>query len=167
MNTTLTTDRLPDVLPQNPLDLACEWFAYAQDHAAQPNPNAMSLVSIGEDGQPSVRIVLCKSFVANPGYLVFFTNYESHKGRDLIANPRAAVVMHWDALGRQIRVEGQALRSPAAESDEYFASRARGSQLGAWGSDQSRPLESRRQLLAQLRERAAGLAGETPAAIPR
>lgn len=178
MSTIQTTDRLPDTLPQNPLDLASEWFAYAQEHAAQPNPNAMSLVSIGENGQPSVRIVLCKSFVTDPGYLVFYTNYESRKGRELIANSRVAVVMHWDALGRQIRIEGQAVQSPAAESNRYFASRAWGSQLGAWGSDQSRPLESRQQLLTQLRERAAvlgielgddthTLAGATPPVIPR
>jgi pyridoxamine 5'-phosphate oxidase len=88
---------------------------------------------------------------------VFYTNYRSRKVRELRANPRVAVTFHWDALGRQARIEGIATFSPAAESDAYFASRDRGSQLGAWGSDQSAPLASREALLLQLRERAASL----------
>lgn len=147
-------DRLPDSLPADPLPLAAEWLAHALNASGQRNPNAMTLVSVGEAGQPSARIVLCKEFKADPGYLVFYTNYESHKSRELTANPRVACVMHWDALGRQIRIEGQAVRSPAAESDAYFATRGWGSQLGAWGSDQSRPLASRDELVAQLRHRA-------------
>jgi pyridoxamine 5'-phosphate oxidase len=101
--------------------------------------------------------VLCKDLVPDPGYLVFYTNYKSRKVQELRVNPQVAITFHWDALGRQIRVEGTAVLSPAAESDAYFASRNWGSQLGAWGSDQSAPLASRDALFRQLRERAKEL----------
>ena len=149
--------RLPQALPDDPMPLAREWFEHALAESGQRNPNSMTLVTADRDGQPAGRVVLCKSFVTDPGYLVFYTNYESAKARALDANPRCAAVMHWDALGRQIRFEGLALRSPAAESDEYFATRGWGSQLGAWGSDQSRPIGSRGDLIAQVRRRAAKL----------
>lgn len=136
---------------------AAAWLHEATSQGVQRNPNAMTLVTVGDDGHPSARVVLCKDFVADPGYLVFYTNYKSRKVRELRANPRVAVTFHWDALGRQIRIEGSAILAPAAESDAYFASRDWGSQLGAWGSDQSTPLASREALLRQLRERAAGL----------
>lgn len=170
--------RLPDALPENPMPLAQQWFNAAQEQAQQRNPNSMTLVTVDADGRPDARVVLCKRFVADPGYLVFYTNYESDKGRQLAANPCVAVVMHWDALGRQIRMQGQALRSPADESDAYFSTRGWGSQLGAWGSDQSRPLASHAELVAQIRKRAAALgielgddtttlAADPPPAIPR
>ncbi len=149
--------RLPETLPEEPMALARAWFEHAQREAGQRNPNSMTLVTADADGQPSGRVVLCKAFVAEPGYLVFYTNYESAKGRALDANPRCAAVMHWDALGRQLRVEGHALRSPPAESDAYFATRPWGSQLGAWGSDQSRAIGSRAALIEQVRRRAARL----------
>lgn len=149
--------RLPDALPDDPLPLAEEWFEHAQQNAAQRNPNSMTLSTLSGDGAPAARIVLCKAFVADPGYLVFYTNYQSEKGQALASNPRVATVMHWDALGRQLRCEGLAVRSPAAESDAYFASRSWASRLGAWGSDQSRPLKSRPALIAQIRRRAADL----------
>ena len=136
---------------------AAAWLDEATRQRVQRNPNSMTLVTVAEDGQPSARVVLCKDFVPDPGYLVFYTNYESRKVRELRANPRVAVTLHWDALGRQVRIEGIAVLSPAAESDAYFASRHWGSQLGAWGSDQSAPLASRDALLAQLRERAGKL----------
>ena len=169
--------RLPDDLPENPLPLALEWFEHAQQHAGVRNPNAMTLVTLGVDG-PAARVVLCKQFVVDPGYLVFYTNYESAKARAMASEPRVAVVMHWDSLGRQVRIEGLAQRSPAAESDAYFAKRGWGSQLGAWGSDQSRPLASRAALIAQIRERAESLgielgddtttlAGSEPPPVPR
>lgn len=171
-------ERLPDQLPDDPMPLAEQWFVTAQAEAEQRNPNSMTLVTVGERQQPSARVVLCKRFVADPGYLVFFTNYESAKCRELTLNPHVAIVMHWDALGRQVRLEGLAVRSPADESDAYFSTRGWGSQVGAWGSDQSRPLASRAELIAQIRERAAGLgvelgddtetlAAEPPPSIPR
>ena len=172
--------RLPRALPHDPMPYARDWFEYAHAESGQRNPNAMTLVTVGGDGQPAGRVVLCKEFVADPGYLVFYTNYESAKSRALENNPRCAAVMHWDALGRQIRIEGEAVRSPAAESDRYFATRGWGSQLGAWGSDQSRPIDSRAELIAQVRRRAARLGlelgddtttlapgGDPPPDIPR
>ena len=149
--------RLPDVLPDDPMHWAAAWLHEATSQAVQRNPNAMTLVTVGNDGHPSARVVLCKDFVADPGYLVFYTNYKSRKVRELRANPRVAVTFHWDALGRQIRIEGIAILAPAAESDAYFASRDWGSQLGAWGSDQSAPLESRAALISQVGRRAMKL----------
>ena len=139
------------------MHLAGLWLEEASAKAVRRNPNAMTLATVGPDGQPSARIVLCKAFLADPGYLVFYTNYTSRKARELADNPKVAALFHWDGLGRQVRIEGIAVRSPAAESDAYFATRDPGSQLGAWGSDQSRPIESREALVSQIRERAAGL----------
>lgn len=150
-------DRLPDKLPTDPMHWADGWLKEATAAGVQRNPNAMTVVSIGPDSRPSARVVLCKKFVPDPGYLVFHTNYRSRKARDFDANPAAAAVFHWDALGRQIRVEGEVVRSPDRESDEYFAGRGWGSRLGAWGSDQSTPVASREALVQQIRERAAGL----------
>jgi pyridoxamine 5'-phosphate oxidase len=149
--------QLPDLLPEDPMHWAAAWLEEATRQRVQRNPNSMTLVTVGDDGRPSARIVLCKEFVADPGYLVFYTNYKSRKVQELHANPQVAVAFHWDALGRQIRIEGIASLSPAAESDAYFASRNWGSQLGAWGSDQSAPLTSRDALFRQLRERAGAL----------
>ncbi len=117
----------------------------------------MTCVTVDAEGQPSGRMVLCKEIVADPGYLVFYTNYASAKGRQIAANPKVGLVFHWDGLGRQVRVEGVALRSPAAESDAYFATRDWVSQIGAWASDQSAPLASRAELLRQIRDRALEL----------
>jgi pyridoxamine 5'-phosphate oxidase len=149
--------QLPEVLPGNPMHWAAAWLDEATRQNVQRNPNSMMLVTVGDDQKPSARVVLCKAFVPDPGYLVFYTNYKSRKVRELQANPQVAVTFHWDALGRQVRIEGIAVFSPAGESDAYFASRDRGSQLGAWGSDQSAPLASRDALFGQLRERAEGL----------
>lgn len=150
-------DRLPDDLPTNPMHWAKRWLDRAEEIAELRNPNSMTLVTVAGDGRPSARVVLCKSIVPDPGYVVFYTNYESRKARELAANPEVAAVFYWDSLGRQIRLEGPALRSPAAESDAYFASRPWGSKLGAWASDQSCEIDSRAALLAQLGERAADL----------
>lgn len=149
--------RLPDDLPGDPMHWAAAWLNEATAQCVQRNPNAMNLATVGNDAMPSARVVLCKDFVPDPGYLVFYTNYKSRKVEELRANPRVAVTFHWDALGRQVRIEGAAVFSPAAESDAYFASRDPGSQLGAWGSDQSAPLASRAALLRQLAERASEL----------
>jgi pyridoxamine 5'-phosphate oxidase len=154
------------------------WLDEAMDKQVQRNPNSMTAVTVGEDGRPAGRIVLCKSFVADPGYVVFYTNYKSDKARDIEHNNNVALVFHWDSFGRQVRMEGVAIRSPAAESDAYFATRDWGSQLGAWGSDQSAPLESRSALIAQVGRRAmrlgvdaaknlGSIAGDKRRAIPR
>ncbi len=133
------------------------WLKEAVAAKVQRNPNSMTISSVSADGRPSSRVVLVKEFVPDPGYLVFYTNYRSKKARELAANPHAAALMHWDALGRQIRIEGSVVRSPESESDAYFASRDWGSQLGAWGSDQSDPIESHDALVAQVRQRALDL----------
>lgn len=157
MQDTRSFDRLPEQLPDDPLRWTEAWLREAAERAVTRNPNAMTLATVGADGRPSARVVLCKALVPDPGYLVFYTNYRSRKGRETEANPHVAAVFHWDALGRQVRIEGRALRSPAAESDAYFATRPWGSRLGAWGSDQSTPVASRAALVEQVRRRAAEL----------
>ena len=151
------TPRLPDALPNDPMHWVDAWLIDAADKAVKRNPNSMALVTSTADALPSARMVLCKDFHADPGYLVFYTNYNSNKARQIEENSNVAVLFHWDQLGRQVRIEGQALRSPDAESDAYFASRDWGSQIGAWGSDQSAPLESRNALIAQVAKRALKL----------
>jgi pyridoxamine 5'-phosphate oxidase len=152
-----TLDRLPDSLPDDPMHWADAWLKEATAAALQTNPNSMTIVSVDANEQPSARLVLCKDFVPDPGYLVFYTNYQSRKARELTSNPKSAALFHWDAFGRQVRIEGTVVRSPEAESDRYFASRGWGSQLGAWGSDQSEAIDSKEQLVAQIRQRGANL----------
>ena len=148
---------LPTTLPSDPMIWAKAWLDEAIAKALQPNPNSMTAITLGENGQPSGRVVLCKDLVTDPGYLVFYTNYKSDKVRHLTNNNQIALVFHWDMFGRQVRLEGEAVRSPAEESDAYFKTRDWGSQLGAWGSDQSAPLESRAALIAQVGRRAVKL----------
>jgi len=124
----------------DPFTLFDEWFAEAR--AGEPNePEAMALATAGADGQPSVRMVLLKAH--GPAGFTFYTHEQSAKGEDLAENPRAALLFHWKSLCRQVRIEGRIERASDAEADAYFATRGRDSQLGAWASDQSRPLESR------------------------
>jgi pyridoxamine 5'-phosphate oxidase len=144
------TETLPDPLPANPLRVAADWLAQARTDAAQPNPNSMVLATVDGRGQPSARVVLCKDIAAATGYITFYTNYLSRKGRELEVNPRAAVVFHWDHRHRQVRAEGRVERLPASESDAYFSSRPWQSRLGAWASRQSEPVESRDALSAAV-----------------
>ena len=157
MNESRNADRLPDELPADPMHWADAWIKEATAAGLQRHGNAMTLITVGAEGRPSSRIVLCKEFVPDPGYLVFYTNYLSRKSQEISANSHVAAQFHWDAIGRQIRIEGIAVRSPDPESDGYFATRDRGSQLGAWGSDQSAEIESREGLIAQVRQRAGEL----------
>ncbi len=135
------------------------WFATAAE-AKLPNVNAMTLATIDERGRPAARIVLLKE-VDDRGF-VFFTNYDSRKGNDLAAHPFAALVLYWDPLHRQVRIEGAIEKITADESDAYFASRPRGSQLGAIASPQSQPIESRRVLEDRLAALEATLGTATP-----
>src|SRR5258708_10258456 len=137
------TDTLPDPLTGNPLNLLAQWLAQAQADAAQPNPNAMVLATVDDRGYPSARVVLCKEINAQAGYIVFYTNYRSRKGRELEAKHRAAVVFHWDHRHRQVRAEGRVESLSDAENDAYFRTRPWESRLGAWATDQSQPVESR------------------------
>jgi pyridoxamine 5'-phosphate oxidase len=124
----------------DPLELFAGWYAEAEK--SEPNdPSAMSLATVGPNGTPSVRMVLLKGYDA-AGF-VFYSNYESRKGLHLLAHPKAAMLFHWKSLRRQVRIEGPVTKTTPEEADAYFATRARGSQIGAWASDQSRPLESR------------------------
>ncbi len=160
---------LPEPLPADPMTLFQEWFREAAARRAQPNPDAMIVATAASNGDPSARVVLCKR-IGDAGYVVFFTNYESRKGRELAQRPRAAAVLHWDALHRQVRIEGPIVRSPDAESDQYFASRALDSRIAACASAQSEPLESRETLQQRVRELQArlGLApGATSGSVPR
>ncbi|MBN3826625.1 pyridoxamine 5'-phosphate oxidase [Burkholderia sp. Ac-20384] len=122
------------------------WFKEALA-AKLPEPNTMTLATVGDDGRPSARIVLIKG-VDERGF-VFFTNYESRKGRDLAAHPQAALLFYWIELERQVRIEGRIEKTSAEESDRYFASRPLGSRIGAWASEQSAVIDSRATLEAQ------------------
>lgn len=161
---------LPEPLPEQPLGLLEAWFREARQRAVQPNPDAMVLATVGADGSPAARVVLCKHIDSQLGYLAFFTNYHSRKGQELAGRPRAAAVLHWDVMHRQVRVEGAVVKSPGTESDQYFASRALNSRIGAWASDQSRPLASRTDLAAKVADAAIRFgvsAATTEAAVPR
>jgi pyridoxamine 5'-phosphate oxidase len=125
--------------------------------ALLPEPTAFALGTVGPDGQPSVRILLLKG-VDERGF-VFYTNYESRKGGELLAHPQAAMCFHWQPLERQVRVEGVARPVAPEEADAYFASRARGSQLGAWASQQSRPIARPGDLERRVQEVEARFAG--------
>jgi len=143
---------LPEPLPGSPWGLFKAWFDAAHAQKVQPNPNAMTLATIDPDGKPSARIVLCKGMDLSNGHIVFYTNYDGRKGRALAANPRAALVFHWDDLDKQVRIEGPVGRSPEAESEAYFASRPWISRIGAWTSSQTQPVASRADLLRKLED---------------
>ena len=143
-------------LHHDPVEQFATWFSTAVN-SALPDANAISLATATPDGRPSVRVVLLKSF--DQRGFVFFTNYQSSKGRELEANPEAAFVVYWVQLERQIRVAGRVEKTSREESEAYFHSRPRGSQLGAWVSRQSEVIDSRRILdgrLAEMTERYSG-----------
>lgn len=150
-------DRTP---PSDPLDIFRRWFAEAED--SEPNnPNAMALASVGETGLPSLRMVLLKDY-DETGF-VFYTNFESRKGTQILANPQAAGLFYWKSLGRQVRLEGPVTQVTEAEADAYFASRPRQSRIGAWASAQSRPLSGKLELERKVAEYALKYAiGEIP-----
>lgn len=133
----------------DPFQLFDAWFAEAR--ASEINDaEAMALATADALGQPSVRMVLLKGH--GPDGFVFYTNEESAKGRQLAADPQAALLFHWKSLRRQVRIEGVVERVNGAEADAYFATRGRDSQLGAWASDQSRPLDSREHFEARFEQ---------------
>lgn len=127
----------------DPFELFQQWLAEAEK--TEPNdPNAVAVASVGEDGMPSVRMVLLKGF--DERGFVFYTNLGSQKGRELIANPKAALCFHWKSLKRQVRVEGLVSPVSEEEADAYYASRARDSRIGAWASKQSQTMAGRFEL---------------------
>lgn len=124
----------------DPFALFAEWLKEAE--ASEPNdPNAMALATVDEEGLPNVRMVLLKGF--DPRGFVFYTNYESQKGQEILGTMKASLLFHWKSLRRQVRVRGTVEEVSSQEADDYFASRPRDSRIGAWASQQSRPLESR------------------------
>lgn len=148
-------------LQARPFELFDEWLAAAA--GTEPNdPNAVALATVDETGLPDVRMVLLKGF--DERGFVFYTNLESRKGRELAAQPKAALCFHWKTLRRQVRVRGAVEAVSAQEADEYYASRARGSRIGAWASRQSQPLDSRETLERRVDELHAEFASED---IPR
>ncbi len=145
----------------DPLHEFGRWFEQASQ-TNLPNPNAMTLALVDPDGRPSARIVLLKGI--NEHGAVFFTNRAGRKGVAIEANPRAALLFHWDMLDRQVRIEGEVTALPDAESDAYFATRPRASQIGAWASRQSEPVASRVELDAAVTEVEARFADQD---VPR
>ncbi len=145
---------LDKTLPENPMPLFAQWLEESWTAADTPNPNGMAITSARVDNgvaYPSTRIVLLRDCETAPGYVVFYTNYESRKGKELLTNPRASALIHWDKQGRQVRLEGVIVKSAEAESDAYFAKRHRASRIGAWASAQSQPLASRDELMEKLK----------------
>ena len=138
-----------DHVADGPIEQFRDWFDEVQD-AEVEEPNAMTLATAAADGTPSARIVLLKGLDERGFH--FYTNYESRKGTDLSQNPRAALTFLWKPLERQVRIEGRVDRMPEAESTEYFHSRPRGAQLGAWASPQSYVIESRKALEQNLED---------------
>lgn len=146
------TDRSGPFSGEDPFALAQSWLSEAE--GSEPNdPNAIALATVDSEGLPNVRMVLLKEIEAagdGTGAFVFYTNYTSAKGREIEASGKAAFVMHWKSLGRQIRVRGMVEREDGPKADAYFASRSLKSRLGAWASAQSQPLSSRGALVAEV-----------------
>ncbi|HZY05444.1 MAG TPA: pyridoxamine 5'-phosphate oxidase [Anaeromyxobacteraceae bacterium] len=142
--------------PVDPIELFRRWYGDAL-RAAVARPDAMALSTVGPGGRPAVRMVLLSSF--DERGFVFHTNYRSRKGEEIAASPRVALVLWWEPLARQVRLEGRAEKTGAEESDAYFAGRPRGSQLGAWASEQSAVIPDRAVLEERLREAERRYAG--------
>jgi pyridoxamine 5'-phosphate oxidase len=143
-------------MPTDPFSLFDDWYAEARDREINDS-NAMALATADAQGRPSVRMVLLKGH--GPKGFVFYTNFEGRKAEQLFANPNAALLFHWKSLRRQIRIEGAVETIDPTVADAYFATRSRDSQLGAWASDQSRPLESRETFLRRFEEQKARFEG--------
>ncbi len=143
----------------DPIAVFCDWLAEAR--GSEPNDsNAMALATVDGEGMPDCRMVLLKDI--GPGGFTFYSNRESAKGRQLEGQPSAAILFHWKSLRRQARARGRIEPVSAAEADAYFASRARESRIGAWASDQSRPIDSREALEARVAEAEARFDGKEP-----
>ena len=151
---------LPEPLPASPLELLESWMQEAS--ASIRNAHAMTLATVEPDGRPSARMVLCRGFDREAGWLVFYTDRESAKGRALDKHPSAALVFHWDAVERQVRIEGPVTLAADADSDAYWRTRPPDARIAAAASEQSRPLASRQAFLAKLEETAKRHGGETP-----
>ena len=147
---------------KNPIEQFSEWLDAAKKNPAITEPTAMSLATAAKDGTPSLRIVLLKA-VDERGF-VFYTNLGSRKSTDLKQNPKAAICFYWMALERQVRIEGRIEQVSDKEADEYFATRPRNSQIGAWASQQSQPLAQRSEFLQAISDKTAQFDGGS---VPR
>ena len=147
----------------DPVEQFGVWFQQALD-ARVPEPNAMTLATVGESGRPSTRVVLIKGYDARG--LVWFTNYESRKGRELLVNPQAALQFHWVELERVVRIEGRVEKVTALESDEYYKTRPLDSRIGAWASPQSQVIPSRMLLVTNAARYGAQFLATHPLAGP-
>jgi pyridoxamine 5'-phosphate oxidase len=155
-------DRTGIFAGEDPFQIARSWLTEAE--AQEPNdPNAIALATVDTDGLPNVRMVLLKEIEADA--FVFYTNYGSRKGQEIAASGKAAFVLHWKSLRRQIRVRGVTEREEGPQADAYFASRSLKSRLGAWASQQSQPLSSREALMAEV-ARVAVSKGPNPSRPP-
>lgn len=134
--------------PSTPVETAQHWFDHAESVCKTPNPLSMALSTVHSDGKPSSRMVLLKGFDKHGA--VFYTNYQSEKADDVEENNSVSLLFHWDDLKRQLRIQGHATKLSAEESDAYFATRDKLSQIGAWASDQSEPLEDRMDLMGKV-----------------
>ena len=141
---------LPEPLPGDPLPLVKAWLDEAQREIR--NATAMAFATVDPDGRPSARMTICRGFDASAGWLVFYTDRESHKGRALAVHPWASCVFHWTAFERQVRVDGPVTLAPDADSDAYWNSRPIDARIAATASAQSQPLRSRAELLARIEE---------------
>ena len=148
-----------DELNTDPFLLFNQWFAEAQQSEIN-DPDAIALASVDADGMPSVRMVLLKEIL--PEGFVFYTNYTSRKSGELMATGKAAFVIHWKSLRRQIRVTGSVEQVPDAQSDAYYQTRSRGSRIGAWASQQSKPLQNRDELAEAVRKIEENYPDEVP-----
>ncbi|WP_371153595.1 pyridoxamine 5'-phosphate oxidase [Jannaschia sp. 2305UL9-9] len=158
----MAADRTGIFAGADPFSLAQEWLTEAT-RTEPEDPNAIALATVDADGLPNVRMVLLKEIEAD-GF-VFYTNFEGTKGQELAAQPKAAFVMHWKSLRRQIRVRGPVELVDDAQADAYYASRSLQSRLGAWASQQSRPLDSRAALMAKV-AKVTATHGTSPARPP-
>lgn len=148
-------------MSESPFKKFAEWFAEAE--AKEPNdPNAVTVATVGPDGRPAARMVLLKQW--DERGFVFFSHLPSRKGREMANNPHVALLFHWKSVTRQIRIEGLVAQVSDAEADAYFATRARESQIGAWASEQSRPLATRKIFEERIAEAQARFAGSD---VPR
>ena len=144
------TTTIPEL--DDPMILVGQWLDDAVEAATQPNPSAMTLATVGDDGRASARVVLVRGLDRTRGYAEFYTNYGSRKASELASNAWAAGVMHWDLLGRQLRFEGPVIESPPAQSDAYFSQRPWRSQINAWASRQSQSVADPASLENKARE---------------
>ena len=142
------SEPLPTVLPSNPLPLIGRWLAEAERTIR--TASTMALATTDPDGRPSARMVICRGFDADAGWLVFYSDRPSRKGQALAAHPRAAIVFYWEPLQRQIRIEGPVTEAPAALTDAYWRSRPLDARIAAIASEQSAPIASRAELLAKV-----------------